>query len=68
MNLKLKNIKAKYEKDEYELNAHVFYVLPEEYKQVRVSCNAKISKMQFEYLKKEIHLFRKTYLNGRNTK
>ena len=37
LNLKFKNIKEKYEKDEYEMKAHVFDVLPEEYKPVRLS-------------------------------
>ena len=38
LNLKLNNIKDKYEKDKYEKKAHVFDVLPEEYEPVRVSC------------------------------
>ena len=37
LNLKFNKIKEKYEKDEYEMRAHVFEVLPEEYKPVNVS-------------------------------
>ena len=37
LNLKFKKIKAKYEKYEDGIKAHVFDVLPEEHKQVRVS-------------------------------
>ena len=43
LNIKFKKIKEKYEKDEDELRAHVFDVLPEEYKQFIVSWNVKIS-------------------------
>ena len=39
LNLKFKDIKAKYEKDEDDMKAHFFYVLPEEYKPARFSCN-----------------------------
>ena len=46
LNLKLKKIKDKYEKDEDEMKAHVFDVLPEKSKHVRVSCNDNISKME----------------------
>ena len=68
LNLKFKNIKAKYEKDEDELKAHVFYVLAEEYKQVRVSCNVNIAKMEFKDLNKEISWFWKANMSRRNTK
>ena len=37
LNLKLNNIKAKYEKDEDELKSHVSEILPEDYKPVRKS-------------------------------
>ena len=57
LNLSFKKIKEKYEKDEYELNAYVFDVLPEEYNQVRVSCNVKIDNIHFKELKKEISCF-----------
>ena len=69
-NLKLnfKKIKANYEKDEDELKENVFYILPEEYKQGRVSCNINMYKMKFKYMKKEIRWFWKTYPSGRNTK
>ena len=52
LSLRFKNIKAKYEKDEDEMKAHVFYVLTEEYKQLRVSWSVKFSKIQFIDLKK----------------
>ena len=52
LNLDFKKIKEKYEKDEDKLKAHVFDLLPEEYKQVRVSCKVNISKMQFKDLNK----------------
>ena len=42
LNLKFNNIKSKREKDEDELKTHVFDILPEEYKPVRVSCNVNI--------------------------
>ena len=64
LNLKFKNIKAKYEKYEDDLKAHVFDVLPEYYKPVRVSCNINISKMASKDLKKYICWFSKTELNG----
>ena len=50
-----------------KLKSHVFDVLPEEYKPVRVSYNVKISNMEFKYLKKEICWFWKTDLNRRKT-
>ena len=68
MNLKFKKIKAKYEKYEDERKAHVFDVLPEEYKKVRVSCNVNFSNVQFKDMKKEIFWFWKTELSRRNTK
>ena len=43
LNLKFKNIKENYEKDEYGLKAHVFDVLTGNYNPVRVSCDFKIS-------------------------
>ena len=49
-NLKFKKIKGKYNKDKDELKAHVFDVLSEDYKPVRVSFNANISKMAFKEL------------------
>ena len=49
LNLKFKKIKAKYEKNEEKLKSHVFDVLPEEYKTVRVSCNVNIAKNEFIY-------------------
>ena len=52
LNLKFNKIKAKYEKDEYEMKTQIFYVLHEEYKHMRVSCNVKISKMAYKVLKK----------------
>ena len=45
LNLKLKKTKEKYEKYEDEMKEHVFDVLSEEYKPVRLSCNVKISNM-----------------------
>ena len=48
LNLKFKKIKVKYENDEDELKAHVFNVFPEEYKQLRLSCNPFFPKMQFK--------------------
>ena len=54
LNLRFKKIKAKYDKDEYEMKALVFDVLPEEYKPVRLSCNVKISDTAYKDLKKEI--------------
>ena len=53
LNLRLKKIKSKCEKYNYELKAHVFDVLTEEYKPVRVSCNVNISNMSFKDLKKD---------------
>ena len=41
--------------------------LPAEYKPVRVSCNVRIAKMEFRGLRKEIHWFWKTELNGITT-
>ena len=67
LNIKLKNIIEKYDKDEYEQKVHVFEVLPEEYNTVIVSCNVNISKMEFKDLNKEIRWFWKTYLNGNKT-
>ena len=67
LNLKFKKIKEKYGNDEDELKAHVFDVVPEEYKQVRVSCNVNISNMEFKDLKKEICRLWKTKLNGTKT-
>ena len=63
LNLKVKKIKAKYEKDEDDLKAHLFDILPEYYKPARVSCNSSISKMTFKDPKKEIRWFWKTKLN-----
>ena len=57
LNLKFNKIKAKYEKDEDELKACVFDVLPEDYTLARVSCNVNISKMSFKDLKKDIFWF-----------
>ena len=68
LNLKFKNIKAKYNKDEYEMKSHVFDGLPEYYKPVRVSCNFNISKMAFKDLNKDIRWFWKTELNRHKTK
>ena len=42
LNPKFKKIKAKYEKYEYEIKEHVFDILSENYKQVRVSYNVNI--------------------------
>ena len=42
-------------------------VVPEEYKQVRVSCNVNIANMEFKDLKKEKCGFQKTDLNGTKT-
>ena len=50
LNLRLKKIKSKCDKYKYELKAHVFDVLSEDYKPVRVSFNANISKMAFKEL------------------
>ena len=57
LNLKLKKIKEKYEKDEDDMKAHIFDVLPEEYKPVRVSFNVDISNMTYTDLNKEICRF-----------
>ena len=46
------------------MKEHVFDVLTEDYKPVRVSCNFNISNMEFKYLKKDICWFWKTQLNG----
>ena len=67
LNLKFNKIKEKYERDEYEMKAHEFDVLPEKYKPVRVSCNVNISMMAYKDLKKEIRWFCKTEL-GRSKK
>ena len=67
LNLKFNNIKAKYEKYEDKLKAHVFNVLPEEYNPFRVSWDVSIGKMGFKELKKEIHWFWKKGLNRRKT-
>ena len=45
INLKFKNTKENYDKDKNKLKAHVFDVLTEEYKPLRVSCNVNIEKM-----------------------
>ena len=68
-NLNLKDLHAwaTYEKDEDELKSHVFDILPKDYKYVWVSCNINISKMEFKDLKKDIHWFWKTELNGNKT-
>ena len=42
INLNLKKIEAKYEKDKDEMKVHIFDVLPEKYKPVRVSSNVNI--------------------------
>ena len=68
MNLRFNKIKANYEKYEDELESYLFNVLPEEYKQVRVSFNVNITNMGFKDLNKDICWFWKTDLNGRNTK
>ena len=47
LNLNLKKIK-KYEKEKDGLKTHIFDVLPEEYKPVRVSCNVNIANMEFK--------------------
>ena len=52
LNLKFKRTKAKNIKHEDEMKAHVFYILSEEYKPVRVSWNVNISKMEHKCLKK----------------
>ena len=49
------------------MKTHVFDILPEEYKPVRVYCNVNISKMAFKYLKKEKCCLWKTELNGIKT-
>ena len=46
------------------MNEHLFDVLPEEYKPVRVSCNLNISNMDYKDIKKEIHWFWNTELDG----
>ena len=56
-NLRFKNIEVKYAKEKYELIAHVFDVLPENYNTMRVSCSIKVSKMEFKDTKKEINWF-----------
>ena len=53
LNLKLKDIKAKYDKYADHLKAQVFDILPEDYKPVKVSRNVNISKMALTYLKKD---------------
>ena len=53
-------IKSKYEKDSDELKTHVFDVIPEKYKPVRVSCNVNIEKMEFKDSRKEVRWFWKT--------
>ena len=57
LNLKLKKIKANYYKYEDELKAHVFDVLNEDYKPVRVSCNVSISNISFKDLNTDINWF-----------
>ena len=57
LNLKFKKITAKYEKDEDEIKAHVFDVLPEKYKPMRVSCDVNISTMAYKDLKKSMNWF-----------
>ena len=52
LNLNTKKTKEKYEKYEYEMEEHVFDILPEEYKPVRVSWNVKILNMEYKDLKK----------------
>ena len=63
LNIKFKKIKANYDKDEDEIKAHIFEILSEDYKPVRLSCNVDISKMVFNDLKKEISWFWKTELD-----
>ena len=63
LNLKVKKIKAKYEKDEDDMKTHVFDILPEYYKPARVSFNINISKMSFKELKKYIRWFWNSELN-----
>ena len=60
LNLKFMKIKSKYEKDSDELKTHVFDVIPEKYKPVRVSCNVNIEKMEFKDSRKEVRWFWKT--------
>ena len=38
----------KYELDKDDMKAHVFYVLPEEYKPIRLYCNVNISKVEYK--------------------
>ena len=47
LNLKFKKIKEEYENYEGKLKADVFDVLPEEYRQVRLSCNVNICQDAF---------------------
>ena len=68
LNLEFKNIKAKHEKDEDKLKSRLLYVLPDEYNQVRVSCNVNIAKMEFKDLKKEMCWYWKTELNKKTRK
>ena len=42
LNKKFKTINGKYDKDEDDMRSHVFNVLPEEYKPLRVSFNVNI--------------------------
>ena len=67
LSLKFKNIKAKYDKDGYDLKAHIFDVLPEDYKPMILSCYSNISKMEFKDLRREISWCWKTELNGNKT-
>ena len=41
-------IRVKYEKYDDEMKAHVFDILPEKLKTVRISCNKNISKMAYK--------------------
>ena len=58
----------KYDKYEDEIKAHVFRVLPEEYKPVRVYFNVNISNIEYKYFDKEIHWFWKIDLVGKRNK
>ena len=63
--MKFKKIFEKYDKDQDETKVHFFVVLPKDYKPVRVSCNIKINKIAYKDLNKEIRLFWKTGLGGK---
>ena len=50
------------------MKAHFFDAFPEDYKPIRVSYNVNISNMAFKDVKKDIHWFWKTDLNGSKKK